>query len=127
MWEIWQEIALALLVSYLLWKRSQRTRQRVKGLPSERRWPGHGFDAATSITADQKPFSFQSTRLPRALQNFPRLGPRLGSAVAQDAVDVIQVGHQFGALLPRVGEIIPVVLEQRLLQISVAKAASAQT
>ena len=55
----------------------------------------------------------------------PRLRA-LGGAVAQHLVDVVQVGRQFGALGAGGGEVVPVVLEQRLLQIAVAQPAGAQ-
>ena len=48
MWQTWlPEIALALLVSYLLWRHHQRTLARRRGLHPERKWVCHGFDAAT--------------------------------------------------------------------------------
>ena len=46
--------------------------------------------------------------------------------VGEDAVDVIHVCRKFGALLPCFGEMIPVMLEQRLFQVAVAEAAGAE-
>ena len=60
------------------------------------------------------------------MQNFLRQCPRLMRAIRQNFVNKIRIGGQFRALLPRLGKIIPVMFEQRLLQIAVAEAAGAQ-
>ena len=69
---------------------------------------------------------FQPAIFPRSLQNFLRQRPGFRRAIGQNPVDVIQIRRQFGAFFPRFGEIIPVILKQRLLQIAVTEAAGAQ-
>jgi hypothetical protein len=40
---------------------------------------------------------------------------RAQRSVAQDGIDVIEIRREFGAARARRGEVIPIVLEQRLL------------
>ena len=72
------------------------------------------------------PRLFQPAIFTRPLQNLLRQRPGFRSAIGKNFVHVIRISRQFGALLPRIGEIIPVILEQRLLQIAVAEAAGTQ-
>ena len=59
--------------------------------------------------------SLQSARHPCPFENFRRFRAGFRCTVGEDLVDVTQIRHQFRPLFPRVGKIIPVVLEQRLL------------
>lgn len=54
----------------------------------------------------------QSARLARTFQNGLRQCAGFRGAVSEDAVDVIQIGREFGAFLTRRGEMIPIALEQ---------------
>ena len=65
-------------------------------------------------------FLFQAARLAGALQNGLRQRARLRCAGGEDAVDVIQIGGELGALFSSVCEMVPVMLEQTFLQITVA-------
>src|SRR5471030_2416062 len=85
--------------------------------------PASRFSAVKQTSAR---WSFQPAIFSRPLQDLLRQCSRLGGAFREDAVDVIQIGREFGALLSGVGEIVPVILEQRLLQIAVAEAAGAK-
>src|ERR1700728_2521197 len=70
--------------------------------------------------------SIQPARDSGAVKNFLRERAGFGSAVGEDAVHMIEVGGEFGALGAGRGEIIPVMLEQRFFQIAVTKSARAQ-
>src|SRR5437899_620993 len=71
--------------------------------------------------------SIQATVFFRAPQNglCQLLRPR--GALTQDLPDVRQVRRQFGAFRAGAGEVTPIVLEERLLQITVAEPPGAQT
>ena len=63
---------------------------------------------------------FQTTRLPRPLQDFLRNFFRLRCTIRQHLVHIIQICGQLCPLIPSRSKIIPVMLKQRLLQIAIS-------
>src|ERR1039458_242842 len=84
------------------------------------------FQITAALCQEAAKDSFQPAVLSRPFQNL--LGQCAGflCAIGQNIVDVIQIRRQFGALFPRLGKIIPVILEQHLLQIAIPEATGAQ-
>ena len=56
-------------------------------------------------------FSFQTAGFPGPVQDGLGDAARFGGAVAEDPVDLIEVGGQFGALRSGLGKIVPIVFK----------------